>query len=76
MLDEYDKKKQILNYLVKLCLDQKSFFHPNIIDIRNFHNISNEVFRDLKAVGDEATNRDQWLIYLLFQKLDSESRML
>ncbi|GFV24734.1 transposable element Tcb2 transposase [Trichonephila clavipes] len=37
---------------------------------------SDEVLRGFKALGTEATNRDPWLIQILMQKLDTETKRL
>ncbi|GFT23563.1 DUF1758 domain-containing protein [Trichonephila clavipes] len=45
-------------------------------NLRNLVDTSDEVLRGLKALGTEATNRDPWLIQILMQKLDTETKRL
>ncbi|GFS84734.1 uncharacterized protein NPIL_271271 [Nephila pilipes] len=60
----------------KLFFDQKSISQANLTNLRNIVGTSDEVLRGLKALGNEATSRDPWLIQLLLQKLDPETRRL
>ncbi|GBM63890.1 hypothetical protein AVEN_249977-1 [Araneus ventricosus] len=76
LMDRYDKKKQIVYALIKTFLDQKSVSQANITNLRNSVDTSDEVLRGLKALGKEATSGDPWLIQLLLQKLDPETRGL
>ncbi|GFU98882.1 uncharacterized protein TNCV_3381281 [Trichonephila clavipes] len=45
-------------------------------NLRNLVDTSDEVLRGLKALGTEATNKDPWLIQILMQKLDTETKRL
>lgn len=44
--------------------------------IRKILDTSDETIRGLKALGAKAEARDPWLIHLLLQKLDDETRSL
>ncbi|GBM89948.1 hypothetical protein AVEN_88668-1 [Araneus ventricosus] len=76
LMDRYDKKKQIVHALIKTVLDQKSISQANTTNLRNLVCAVDEVLRGLKALGKEAISRDAWLIQLLLQKLDPETRRL
>ncbi|GFW34112.1 DUF1758 domain-containing protein [Trichonephila clavipes] len=76
LIDRYDKKKQIVYALIKTFLDQKGTSLVNMTNLRNLVDTSDEVLRGLKALGTEATNRDPWLIQILMQKLDTETKRL
>ncbi|GFX81279.1 DUF1758 domain-containing protein [Trichonephila clavipes] len=56
--------------------DQKGISQVNMTDLRNLVDTSDEVLKGLKALGTEATNRDPWLIQILMQKLDTETKRL
>ncbi|GFY67754.1 uncharacterized protein TNIN_68841 [Trichonephila inaurata madagascariensis] len=59
-----------------LVLDQKGISQVNVTNLRNLVDTSDEVLRGLKALGTEATNRDPWLIQILMQGLDTETKRL
>ncbi|KAF8786764.1 hypothetical protein HNY73_008437 [Argiope bruennichi] len=76
LMDRYDKKKKIINALIKTFLEQKGISQANSTNLRNIVDTSDEVLRGLKSLGEEASSRDPWLIHLLLQKLDPETRRL
>ncbi|GFV11213.1 uncharacterized protein TNCV_2719561 [Trichonephila clavipes] len=76
LIDRYDKKMQIVYALIKTFLYQKGISQVNMTNLRNLVDTSDEVLRGLKALGTEATNRDPWLIQILMQKLDTETKRL
>ncbi|XP_054709241.1 uncharacterized protein LOC129218946 [Uloborus diversus] len=76
LLDRYDKKKKIVQSLIGTFLEQKGISRANDTNLKNFMDTSDEIIRGLKALGEEALSRDPWLIYLMLQKLDTESRRL
>ncbi|GFS79238.1 uncharacterized protein NPIL_543501 [Nephila pilipes] len=76
LMDRYDKKKKIIHALIKTFLNQKSISQANLANLRNIVDTSDEVLRGLKALGKKATSKDLWLIQLLLQKLDPETRRL
>ncbi|GFV14646.1 uncharacterized protein TNCV_2586191 [Trichonephila clavipes] len=76
LIDRYDKKKQIVYALIETFLDQKGISQVNMTNLRNLVDTSDDVLRGLKELGTEATNRDPWLIQILMQKLDTETKRL
>ncbi|KAF8763414.1 hypothetical protein HNY73_021601 [Argiope bruennichi] len=76
LMDRYDKKKKIINALIKTFLEQRGISQANSTNLRNIVDTSDEVLRGLKSLGEEASSRDPWLIHLLLQKLDPETRRL
>ncbi|GFV76660.1 uncharacterized protein TNCV_4728801 [Trichonephila clavipes] len=56
----------------------KSRHLSTLLDLIKFVDVdtSDKVLRGLKAFGTEATNRDPWLIQILRQKLDTETKRL
>ncbi|GFS97217.1 uncharacterized protein TNCV_715671 [Trichonephila clavipes] len=76
LLDRYDNKKQIVQSLIKTFLDQKPISEANCFNLRKLLDTSDECLRGLNALGEQASSKDCWLIYLLLQKIDPESRRL
>ncbi|GFW38149.1 uncharacterized protein TNCV_602251 [Trichonephila clavipes] len=76
LLDRYDNKKQIVLSLIKTFLDQKPISEANCYSFRNLLDVSGERLRGLYALVEQTSSKDCWLIYLLLQKIDSESRRL
>ena len=74
--ERYDKKKQIVYSLISTFLEQKAVSSANLNNLRGLVDTSDEITRGLKALGEEATSRDPWLIHLLLRKLDSETKRL
>ncbi|GFR04549.1 DUF1758 domain-containing protein [Trichonephila clavata] len=69
-------KKQIVQSLINTFLDQKPIFKANSFNLRKLLDKSDECLRDLNALGEQASSKDCWLIYLLLQKIGPESRCL
>ncbi|GFV79408.1 uncharacterized protein TNCV_1903801 [Trichonephila clavipes] len=76
LLDRYNNKKQIVQSLIKTFLDQKPISEANCFNLRKLLDTSDECLRGLNALGEQASSKDCWLIYLLLQKIDPESRRL
>ncbi|GFY28589.1 uncharacterized protein TNCV_4150201 [Trichonephila clavipes] len=76
LLDRHDNKKQIVQSLIKTFLDQKPISEANCFNLRKLLDTSDECLRGLNALGEQASSKDCWLIYLLLQKIDPESRRL
>ncbi|GFW18550.1 uncharacterized protein TNCV_1222111 [Trichonephila clavipes] len=55
---------------------QKGISQVNMTNLRNLLDTSDEVLKGLKALETKATNRDPWLIQILMQKLDTETKRL
>ncbi|GFT30289.1 uncharacterized protein TNCV_3467321 [Trichonephila clavipes] len=78
LLDRFDNKKQIVQSLIKTFLDQKPISLANCFNLRKLLDTSDECLRGLiyNALGEQASSKECWLIYLLLQKIDPESRRL
>ncbi|GFX35228.1 zinc finger MYM-type protein 1 [Trichonephila clavipes] len=76
LLYRYDNKKQIVQSLIKTFLDQKPISEANCFNLRKLFDMSDECLRGLNALGEQASSKDCWLIYLLLQKIDPESKRL
>ncbi|XP_053698881.1 uncharacterized protein LOC128745834 [Sabethes cyaneus] len=70
----YDKKKYTVAALVKEFIKQPPVTIPSLVALRKLVTTSDEVIRQLKALGEAYENRDPWLIHLLLDKLDRETR--
>nr|XP_029707769.1 uncharacterized protein LOC115254420 [Aedes albopictus] len=74
--DHYDKKRYIVTALVKEFVDQPVVNAPSLAGLRKLVSTSDEVVRQLKALGPVYESRDPWLIHLLLDKLDRETRSM
>ncbi|GBL93141.1 hypothetical protein AVEN_216490-1 [Araneus ventricosus] len=72
----FDEKNQIVRAIIKTFKDQKSISQANVTNLRNLVDTNDEVLRGLNALGTETTSRDPWLMQLLLQKLDPETKRL
>ncbi|XP_058837501.1 uncharacterized protein LOC131693595 [Topomyia yanbarensis] len=72
--DFYDKKKYTVAALVKEFIEQSPISVSSLIGLRKLLSTSDEVIRQLQALGEECERRDPWLIHLLLDKLDRETR--
>nr|XP_029729152.1 uncharacterized protein LOC115266749 [Aedes albopictus] len=72
----YGKKKYTVAALVKEFVDQPPVTAPTLVGLRKLTSTSDDVVRQLKALGEEYESRDPWLIHLLLEKLDRETRSL
>ncbi|XP_058446192.1 uncharacterized protein LOC131427220 [Malaya genurostris] len=70
----YDKKKYTVFALVREFIDQPSTTTVN--GLRKLVGTSDDVIRQLKALGNEFESRDPWLIHILLEKVDRETRSL
>ncbi|GFW14698.1 DUF1758 domain-containing protein [Trichonephila clavipes] len=68
--------KKIVQSLIKTFLDQKPISEANCSNLRKLLDTSDECLRGLNALGEQASSKDCWLIYLLLQKIDPESKRL
>lgn len=62
------KRKQAVNYSIKLFLHEESIVYFNNINVRNLLNTGDKVIKGLKAVGEKVANKNPLLPYLLFLK--------
>lgn len=70
----FDKKRHMVTNYIRRFIDQPSVSSGNCKSLRQLANATDEIIRGLSAIGNEARNRDPWLIFMLVQKLDQESR--
>ncbi|GFX77722.1 uncharacterized protein TNCV_1106391 [Trichonephila clavipes] len=73
LLNDYDRKTKLLPLQLKHS-QIKLPSHANSVNLRQLADTSDEIICGLKSLGQEASSRDIWLIYLLLQKLDSDTR--
>lgn len=66
-------KKQIVSSLIKTFMNQPNINKPNAYSLCNITDISDEVIWELK-LDEKATSRDPWLIYILLQNVNLETR--
>nr|XP_029711026.1 uncharacterized protein LOC115256498 [Aedes albopictus] len=74
LVTHYDKKKYIVFALVREFVDQPSV--TNAAGLKKLVATSDDVIRQLKALGNEYETRDPWLIHMLLEKVDRETRAL
>ncbi|XP_055611269.1 uncharacterized protein LOC129757912 [Uranotaenia lowii] len=72
----YDKKKYTVFALVREFVDQPAVSATTPQSLRKLVATSDDVVRQLNALGAEYNTRDPWLIHLVLEKLDKETRSL
>ncbi|XP_062710860.1 uncharacterized protein LOC134288944 [Aedes albopictus] len=72
----YDKKKYTVFSLVREFVEQPVITNATADNLRKLVTTSDEVVRQLNALGAEYNTRDPWLIHLLLEKLDKDIRSL
>ncbi|XP_058827110.1 uncharacterized protein LOC131694791 [Topomyia yanbarensis] len=70
----YDKKRFTVFSLVREFMDQPSVTSATSQTLGKLVTCSDGIVQQLDAVGEEFTSRDPWLIRLLLEKLDKETR--
>ncbi|XP_065361884.1 uncharacterized protein LOC135955462 [Calliphora vicina] len=70
--ERFDRPRHIVNSYIETFMGLSSMKEENAVNLRKISDISNEVVRGLDAVN--YNERDHWLIYILQNKIDSESR--
>lgn len=73
--EHYDKKKYIVYSLIREFCDQPAVTNP-LTGLHKLLATSDDIVRQLSALGEEYEDRDPWLIHLILEKLDKESRSL
>ncbi|XP_065075594.1 uncharacterized protein LOC135699294 [Ochlerotatus camptorhynchus] len=73
LTNHYDKKKYTL---IREFMDQPAVSTATSGSLRKLVTTSDEVVRQLNALGEDYGTRDPWLIYFLLEKLDKESRSM
>ncbi|GIY28922.1 uncharacterized protein CDAR_621401 [Caerostris darwini] len=76
LMNRYDKKKQIVNNLLATFFSHHSISHVNASNLRLLADNSEQVVRGLKCVDRKATEPDVWIICMLLNKVDPETRRL
>ncbi|XP_053686658.1 uncharacterized protein LOC128736205 [Sabethes cyaneus] len=74
LIAHYDKNKYTVFALIREFLEQPSASNTN--GLKKLVNVSDDVIRQLKALGNEYETRDPWLIHLLLDKVDKDTRSL
>ncbi|XP_062700456.1 uncharacterized protein LOC134284909 [Aedes albopictus] len=74
LVTHYDKKKYTVFALVREFVDQPSV--TNAAGLKKLVATSDDVIRQLKALGNEYETRDPWLIHMLLEKVYRETRAL
>nr|XP_029729133.1 uncharacterized protein LOC115266740 [Aedes albopictus] len=72
--ERYNKPLNIAAQHIQRFLSQPAMTLPSESGLRSLHDVSDEVVRALKAMGRE--DRDIWLLYILVEKLDPETKQL
>lgn len=74
--DRYDRKRHTVNAFIKTFIEQPTNNNVSANGIRKLLDTSDEVIRGLKALGTQAEKRDPWIIFILLNKLDAETKSL
>lgn len=74
LTSRYDKKYHIVQALLKTFMEQPKSTQLTASSLRKVISTSNEIIHSLKALGPEYETRDCWLIYILLEKLDSDTK--
>lgn len=72
--DRYSKKKVILSTLISSFLEQPSATNGEAKSLRHLSDFSDEVLKGVEALGDDAEDRDPWLLHILLQKVDTDTQ--
>ncbi|XP_065079342.1 uncharacterized protein LOC135702229 [Ochlerotatus camptorhynchus] len=70
LVEHYDKPKFAVSALVHEFCDQPVIKAMNLTNLRKLVSTSDEVIRQLKAMGNAYKTRDPWLIHLVLKNLD------
>ncbi|XP_055622584.1 uncharacterized protein LOC129766143 [Toxorhynchites rutilus septentrionalis] len=70
----HDKPLEIAHKHIERFLNQPALTSPSAHGLRSLHDVSDEVVRALQAMQRE--DRDTWLLFILIQKLDHETKQL
>lgn len=70
----YDIKTQIVSSFIKMFMELPSLPQQTGTGIRHLCDKSDEIIRGLRALGAEAEHRDNFLVYIIVNKLDAETR--
>ncbi|XP_062541522.1 uncharacterized protein LOC134209551 [Armigeres subalbatus] len=70
----YDKPLEIAHKHIERFLNQPSMTSPSADGVRSLHDVSDEVVRALQAM--QRKDRDTWLLFILIEKHDHETKQL
>ena len=70
----YDIKTQIVSSFIKQFLNLPTLCEQTANGIRTLCDKSDEITRGLKALGPEAEDRDNFLVHIIINKLDAETK--
>lgn len=76
LIKKYDRKKFTISEFIFTFMNQPFISKASSTAVHSMLDVAQEVVRGLKALGNKAEERDPWLIHILVNKLDSESRSL
>lgn len=74
LIKRYDRKKATINSYIDTFIHMPAISRVNSSNIRKLASTTEEMIRGLKAIGTQGEARDPWLIHILVNKLDDESR--
>lgn len=76
LLDErFGRCKQVLTSYIKRFFEQPTIMNPTSTSFHQMYDISMEILNGLKTLGESAQTRDPWLILILLNKLDINTRV-
>lgn len=70
----FEKPAQVISSFAKRFLEQPTVPQNSTQALRKLCDTSNEIVSGLKALGSEAEKRDVWLIHIILNKLDCDTR--
>lgn len=74
LVKRYNKRKHVVTALIRTVMEHSPVVNSSLSQIRSLVNTTNEVTRSLKALGAEFETRDPWIMYILLEKLDTETK--
>lgn len=74
LTDYYDKKRFTVFSLVREFMDQPSIASATPETLNKLVTSSDEIVQQLDTLGEEFQTRDPWLIHLVLEKLDKDTR--
>ncbi|XP_062538002.1 uncharacterized protein LOC134206317 [Armigeres subalbatus] len=74
LANHFDKKRYTVFSLVHEFLSQSPITQANSQSLSRLVTTSDEIIQQMDALGPEFTGRDPWLIHLILEKLDKETR--
>ena len=59
---------------IKSFVNQPGLSHASPSSLRKLTDSADEIIRGIKSLGPESTGRDPWLIFLMINKCDNETK--